>query len=100
MRIDKEPVEFEWDKGNAGKNLKHGVSDYECEEAFFDEAKHVLKDVLHSGNEERDILLGKTKKSRLLYVVYTKRGKKIRVISARPINRKERHFYEKENEHS
>lgn len=100
MRTDKEPVEFEWDKGNAGKNLKHGVSDYECEETFFDEAKRVLKDALHSGSEERNILLGKTKKSRLLYVVYTKRGKKIRVISARHINRKERHFYEKETEHS
>lgn len=100
MRINKEPVEFEWDKGNAGKNAKHGVSDYECEETFFDETKRALKDVLHSESEERHILLGKTKKRKLLYVVYTKRGKKVRVISARPINRKERHLYEKEIEHS
>ena len=100
MRIDKEPVEFEWDKGNAGKNLKHGVSDYECEEIFFDEAKRVLKDVLHSESEERHILLGKTKKSKLLYVVHTKRGRKIRVISARPMNRKERPLYEKATERS
>ena len=94
MRIDPGAVEFEWDRGNAGKNKKHDVDDSECEEIFFDEHKVMLRDVLHSGREERFVLIGKTKSDRLLFVVFTRRGKKIRVISARDINKKERRLYE------
>ena len=67
--------------------------DSECEEVFFDENKVVLKDVLHSDREERFIILGKTKKQRLLFVVFTTRNDKIRVISARNVNQKERKLY-------
>lgn len=95
MIVIKGFAEFEWDKGNTGKNKKHHVSDSECEEVFFDEKKAVLSDTLHSGGEERFILLGKTKADRLLYVVFTTRGKSVRVISARDVNRKEVHLYEK-----
>lgn len=95
MHLDAGILEFDWDKGNAGKNKKHGVDDFESEEPFFDENKVVLKDTLHSHQEERFILLGKTKKERLLFVVFSKRKDKIRVISARDINRKERVLYEK-----
>lgn len=95
MRVDKGILEFEWDKGNIGKNKKHNVEDKESEEVFLDEKKVILKGLLHSGKEERLIILGKTKKNRLLYVVFTKRGKKIRIISARDINKKEVRLYEK-----
>ena len=72
------PLEFEWDKGNQGKNLlKHVVSDEECEEVFFDERKKILKDVLHSGKEERYLLLGQTKEKRILFIVFTIRKNKI-----------------------
>lgn len=94
MRVVKRPVEFDWDKGSIGKNKKHNLEDTEAEEVFFDQDKVVLKDVLHSGKEERFILLGKTKKRRLLYVVFTTRGKKIRIISARDVNKKEVYLYE------
>ncbi|MEW6201910.1 MAG: BrnT family toxin [bacterium] len=95
MRIDKKSKEFIWDRGNIDKNwIKHKVKNSECEEIFFDENKVVLKDALHSGKEERSIVLGKTKKNRLLFVVFTKRGDKIRVISTRDTNRKERRLYE------
>jgi len=50
---------------------KHNVEPLECEEAFFDEDKVVLRDVLHSNKEERYILLGKTTKKRLLFIVFT-----------------------------
>lgn len=43
-------------------------------------------DILHSGQEERYILLGKTKQQRLLFIVFTLRDAKIRVISARGTN--------------
>ena len=88
-------VGFEWNKGNVGKNKKHNVADKECEESFFDKRKVIFKDVLHSSGEERFILLGKTRKKRLLYIVYTVRDAKIRIISARDINKKEVVLYEK-----
>ena len=94
----KEPHEFEWDKGNKDKNwLKHKVKNEECEEIFFDKKKKILKDVLHSGKEKRFIILGKTKKERLLFVVFTIRNKKVRVISARDINKKEVILYEEKS---
>ena len=92
-----EPVIFEWDKGNASKNLhKHEVADSECEETFTDEHKRLYKDVFHSQREDRYILIGKTNAGRLLNVVFTKRKDMIRVISARDLNKKERRFYEEE----
>ncbi len=95
MQVFRDPLEFEWDKGNSGKNLKaHAVSDEECEEAFFDPKKKLAKDALHSGKEPRFILLGMTGKSRLLFIVFTLRKSRIRVISARDINKKEKHLYE------
>ena len=88
---------FEWDKGNADKIYrKHKVKPFECEEVFFDENKVILKDVLHSEKEERHVLLGETKKARLLFLVFTVRQHKIRFISARDTNKKERGLYEKE----
>lgn len=96
MKIFKELVEFEWDRGNRDKNLlKHRVTDEECEEVFFDTKKRILKDVLHSDHEPHYILIGQTKKQRVLFVVFTTRNHKIRIISARDLNIKERSLYEK-----
>jgi len=95
MQIIKDVFEFEWDKGNIGKNKKHKVEDKEAEEVFLDEGKVILKDKLHSQKEERFIILGKTKKDRLLYLVFARRKKNIRIISARDINKKEVLLYEK-----
>ena len=101
MKTLMEPKQFLWDRGNSGKNLqKHGVSDQEAEELFFDKNKRIYRDTLHSINEKRYILLGKTKKKKLLYGVFTQRSKKIRIISARKINKKEVHLYEKNTEHT
>lgn len=89
-------TEFEWDKGNAGKNWeKHRVSDEECEEVFFDSYKKVLKDALHSADEERYILIGQTKSNRLLFIAFTLRKNKVRIVSARDLNKKEKYLYEK-----
>lgn len=94
MKVFREPIEFDWDKGNIDKNLKrHGVRNEECEEIFFDSAKRALRDPLHSGREKRYIIIGKTKRQRVLFLVFTTRGKKIRVISARDLNTKELHLY-------
>ncbi len=97
-RILKEVSGFEWDAGNRQKSLvKHEVSNEECEETFFDYNKEIQKDILHSINEERHVLIGQTKKRRLLYLIFTIRKNKIRVIFARDLNKKERKLYGEKN---
>ena len=96
MRGTEEATNFDWDSGNRGKNLqKHGITDEESEEAFFDSEKKILKDILHSDTEERHILLGQTRHNKTLFIVFTKRKNKIRIISSRPLNKKEKQLYEK-----
>lgn len=88
-------IEFLWDTANIDKNkLKHQVSSSESEEVFYDNNKVTIKDVIHSVQEDRFIVLGKTKKARLLFVVYTKRNNKVRIISARDTDKKETKLYE------
>ncbi len=89
------PIEFQWDSGNSHKNEKHKVINTEIEEVFNDRDKVMSPDVKHSNSEQRYILLGKTKKNRLLYIVFTVRKGSVRVISARDINKKEASLYEK-----
>ena len=97
----KSAVSFVWDRGNIDKNWKkHKVKNVECESAFFDKNKVSFKDVLHSKEETRYILLGKTKQRKLLFIVFTSRPDGIRVISARDTNKKERKLYEKANKNS
>jgi len=91
------PTGFEWDAGNNGKNAqKHRVSDRECEEVFFDVRFKVFYDKYHSLAETKYYGLGSTFAGRNIFVVFTVRDDKIRVISARPTNKKERREYEKE----
>ncbi len=87
-------AEFEWDVGNRDKNLKHKVENWECEQMFFNESLIILDDPKHSVAEERFAAFGRTDKGRLLVAVYTIRGKKLRIISARDMSKKERLFYE------
>jgi len=97
--IDLASVEgFEWDDGNARKNLgKHGVSQAEAEQVFAGEPQ-LAEDVKHSHDETRFQALGVSIEGRRLHVTFTLRGagKKIRIISARDMNRKERAIYEQE----
>jgi len=86
---------FQWDQGNSNKNLlKHHVEDWECEQVFFNEPLLILDDPKHSLAEKRWAAFGRTGGGRLLVVIFTRRGKLLRVISAREMNRKEKRFYE------
>jgi len=89
-----ECAEFDWDEGNRDKNLKHAVQNWECEQIFFNEPLVVLDDPKHSIAEDRLAAFGRTDNGRMLVVIYTMRNQKIRVISARDMNKKERQFYE------
>ncbi|MBI4096553.1 MAG: BrnT family toxin [Candidatus Levybacteria bacterium] len=95
MTAIRKVLEFEWDKGNIDKPKKHGVTIDEAEEAFFDDNKAVFNDWQHSKKEKRATLLGKTRSERLLNITFTIRRKKIRIITARDINKKEVQLYEK-----
>ncbi|OGG72884.1 hypothetical protein A3A38_01595 [Candidatus Kaiserbacteria bacterium RIFCSPLOWO2_01_FULL_53_17] len=95
MRIRADIIGFEWDDGNRDKSLKkHGIPQDACEEVFQDEKRQVYPDLRHSQNEVRNIIVGKTKQGLLLVVTFTLRRGRIRIISARPINRKEKKLYE------
>ena len=86
---------FQWDEANINKNLlKHNVENWECEQIFFNEPLIILDDPTHSLSEKRWAAFGKTDTDRLLTVIFTRRGKLLRVISARDMNRKERKYYE------
>ena len=92
MNFD-EIIGFEWDEGNKDKNLlKHNVSSAECEEVFYNDA-YFAQAAKYSGGEKRYILFGKTDNGRELAVVFTVRRNKIRIISARDQNRKEKKFF-------
>lgn len=87
---------FDWDEGNARKSLdKHDVSQAEAEQIF---SAHPLiaKDFKHSAQETRFQALGVTNEGRLLHVTFTLRdnGRRIRIISARDMSRKERAVHE------
>lgn len=88
------PVGFEWDEGNVEKSWRrHGVRASECEEIFFNQPLLVQDDPEHSIREPRFLALGKTHAGRCLFVVFTQRGERIRVISARDMSRRERRSY-------
>lgn len=85
---------FDWDKANKDKNwIKHKISNAECEEIFFNLPLIVTPDKKHSNIEERYYVLGKTNRRRLLFLVFTPRGNKIRIISSRDMTKKERRIY-------
>jgi len=90
---------FEWDDGNALKSLvKHSVEQAEVEQTFLNFPLLVLDDVKHSESEPRFHAYGKSLAGRLLQVSFTLRASQglIRVISARPMSRRERLRYAEE----
>jgi len=88
---------FEWDRDKAGANLhKHGVDFEEAQTIFTDPLSITLPDPDHSEDEERFIDIGMSDNHRVLVVVYTERGPRIRLISARKATPAERKQYEEE----
>ena len=90
-------VEFEWDKGNIDKNYrKHGISPNEAEEVFLDEWVAIKPDFTHSRGEDRFIAIGTSSTKQILFIIFTLRNSRVRIISARVANKKERSIYENE----
>ena len=85
-------MQFEWDEDKAALNLKkHGVRFETAARVFEDEDRIECYDSAHSTEEDRYNTIGMV--DSVLFVVYTERKNRVRLISARPANSKERRLY-------
>jgi uncharacterized DUF497 family protein len=92
-------VRFAWDPNKAAKNRKkHGVDFREAATVFDDTLSTTFPDPDHSVGELRFLTIGMSKLLRILVVAHTEVGDTMRIISARPATRRERRFYEEEDE--
>ncbi len=83
---------FEWDDEKAAINLKkHGVRFETAVLVFYDEDRIEFYDSAHSSEEDRYHTIGMV--DDVLFVVYTERKNRLRIISARRANKKERSIY-------
>lgn len=88
-------MNFEWDESKVDANLKkHGVSFEEAATVFDNPMAVIFDDEAHSIDEQREIVIGHSRKNRLLLVSFTERSNSIRIISDRLATRKEREDYE------
>jgi uncharacterized protein len=84
---------YEWDATKAKSNLqKHGVDFADAATIFADDYALTLPDDYPA--EDRFVTIGMDALGRILVVVYTWRGDRIPIISARKAERYERKQYE------
>ncbi|MCD7815085.1 MAG: BrnT family toxin [Lachnospiraceae bacterium] len=87
-----EELEFEWDEDKNQKNLeKHGISFETAMLVFNDDYRLEVYDIEHSQTEDRYNTIGLVHD--VLFVVYTERKEKLRIISARLATAQERSIY-------
>ena len=90
--------EFEWDDAKAARNWQdHGVRFETAGEAFKDIFAIEWADDGHGDAEQRFIIVGMVE-NRLLFVCYTLRTDRIRIISAREAEPRERRRYHEQNQ--
>lgn len=89
--------EFDWDQGNHEKSVsKHGVSIEQTESAFYDKRMIILGIQVEPAHfEKRFAILAKDKFQNVMFISFTVRNKKLRPISTRLANKKERLLYDK-----
>jgi uncharacterized protein len=86
---------FEWDPRKDKANLrKHKVGFAEASTVFGDPFSITIPDPDHAADEERFVIIGMSNRRKLLIVVHTVRGKRVRLISARAATNRERQNYE------
>jgi len=86
-------VEYEWDPAKAQTNLrKHKVPFPMACEVFKDGNRLERLDTSRDRGEERWIVVGRVDEA-ILFVVYTQRGQRTRLISARRATRNEQRSY-------
>lgn len=90
-------MRFEWDPRKAASNKrKHGVAFEEAATCFADPFAVLLEERKNPG---RMILIGVSSSSRLIFTVYVELADdEIRIISARRSTRRERSYYENDDD--
>ncbi len=87
-------MDYEWDEVKAQANRSnHGIDFADAATVFEDNL--ALTAIDDAPDEERFVTLGMDAMGRLVVVVFTWRGDRIRIISARKATRSERRDYEK-----
>ncbi|MBR7024482.1 MAG: BrnT family toxin [Selenomonadaceae bacterium] len=82
----------EWDDAKNEKNFrKHKIYFEDAAYVFLDDYRLDYYDELHSDDEERWKVIGKVRN--ILAVIYTERGEKYRIISARYATKEEEDEY-------
>jgi uncharacterized protein len=90
--------DFEWDDAKASQNHAIHVVSFEVARLAFDDPFAVAReDRREPYGEERYVLLG-VAQDRLLAVAYAQRGARVRIISARLAEPRERRRYHEENQ--
>lgn len=85
--------EFEWDENkNHANRQRHGIAFEEAQE-IFGGLLFTAPDMRMEYGEERFISIGLIAKTVVIVVIHTDRNGKVRIISARKANRKERQAY-------
>ena len=90
------PLRFSWDeRKNKTNQKKHGISFEEAQTVFFDENAIEYYDPDNSEDEDRFLMLGLSRRIRVLVVSYCLReeGDEIRIISSRKATKKEQEIY-------
>ena len=82
---------FDWDEANRKHVAEHNVEPSEAEEVIANDPLDL--EVQYLNGEERMLQLGETNALRILVVVTTWRGSKLRVITAFPATPQLRKFY-------
>ena len=78
---------FEWDDANIAHIAEHDVTPEEAEQVLLDDPLELEFDA-GPGGEERWVYLGETDEGRILQVIITLRGERIRVVTAfEPVRR-------------
>jgi uncharacterized protein len=83
---------FDWDDANIGHIAEHGVTPEEAEDVLLGDSLD-LNFQADEGDEERWSYLGQTNSGRILQVVITLRGEKIRVVTAFDASRQDKALY-------
>ena len=86
-------MEFEWDDAKNQVNIrKHGIS-FETATRIFEGPVLTRSDDRKDYGEDRHISIGGVENGGTIVVAHTYRGRRNRLISARPASRKERQVY-------
>ena len=88
-------LQFEWDDAKAKANLtKHGIAFDEALSVFADPLARIFDAPDHSSDETRELIVGFSRKPRLLVVGFTERSGRVRLIHARRATQAERKRHE------